>query len=334
MASKGKDVLNASRLLSEGNLVAIPTETVYGLAANALDATAVAEIFRVKNRPHYNPLIVHIKHRNELKNYVTAVPPVAEKLMERFWPGPLTLLLPKKENIPAIITASLPHVAIRVPDHPLTLELLQALPFPLAAPSANPFCYISPTRASHVQQQIGDKIPYILDGGPCLQGVESTIVGFEQGQPVVYRLGAITPEEIEEVAGPVKMHEQAGSRPATPGMLPYHYSPRTPLYLTDRLEALLEKTDPGSTGIITFHKTIERFPEQHQVVLSPAANLHEAARNLYHSLHKLDAMNLDFILAEKLPDVGLGKTMNERLKKASGKTTAGSFAQAAENLNF
>lgn len=322
MAAIGKNIQHAHRLLSGGKLVAIPTETVYGLAANALNELAVAEIFAVKNRPACNPLIVHIGRDDELKKYVAEVPPIAEKLIKKFWPGPLTLLLPKKENIPSIITASLPHVAIRVPDHPLTLKLLQMLDFPLAAPSANPYCYISPTRPEHVQQQIGNKIPYVLDGGPCDKGVESTIVGFENNKPVVFRLGAITPEEIEEVAGEVKVHKQTGSRPLSPGMLPYHYSPSTPLYLTDKVEELLEKYGAAETGIITFHKTLENLPQEHLAVLSPTANMRQAASNLYHSLHRLDGMNLKRIIAERLPEKGLGKTINERLKKAAGRLVA------------
>lgn len=303
-----------------GKVVAIPTETVYGLAANALDEFAVAEIFRVKNRPLYNPLIVHLASGSELEKYVAEVPSVAEKLIQKFWPGPLTLLLPKKDSIPDIITASLPHVAVRVPDHPLTLDLLRSLDFPLAAPSANPYCYISPTRTAHVQQQIGDKIPYILDGGNCQQGLESTIVGFEQNTPTIYRLGAIAQEEIEEVVGKVKLHRHANARPVSPGMLPFHYSPSTPLYLVDKVEDFGPAPDPAETGMISFYKVVDGVPEQHQAILSPTANLSEAASNLYHALHRLDALNLKRIIAEKLPDVGLGKTINERLRKAAGKT--------------
>lgn len=322
MAAIGKNVLRASRLLTGGKLVAIPTETVYGLAANALDPYAVSEIFRVKERPHFNPLIIHIGSAAELDKYVTALPPVAEKLIAAFWPGPLTLLLPKKEVVPDIVTAGLPHVAVRVPEHPLTLELLQLLDFPLAAPSANPFCYISPTWTEHVQQQIGDKIPYILDGGPCRAGVESTIVGFEGNTPVVYRLGALTPEDIAAVVGEVKLHQENELLPLSPGMLPYHYSPKTSLYLTGQVEMLLKMFDYATTGLITFSKPIAGFPQERQVVLSPDGDLQEAASNLYAALHQLDAMNLTQIIAERLPESGLGKTMNERLKKAAAKTMA------------
>ncbi|MDX5418511.1 MAG: threonylcarbamoyl-AMP synthase, partial [Hymenobacteraceae bacterium] len=304
-----------------GKLVAIPTETVYGLAANALDEYAVEQIFVTKGRPHYNPLIIHIGAKKDLKKYVTEVPKMAQRLIDAFWPGPLTLLLPKKDVVPNIITASLPRVAVRMPDHPLTLQLLQLLDFPLAAPSANPFCYISPTKAAHVQQQIGEKIPYILDGGLCEQGLESTIVGFEEGIPVVYRLGAITPEAIEAVAGQIKMHQKSAEQPVGPGMLPYHYSPRTPLYFTDQVEELLQEADLAKTGIISFRNEVAGVPLEHQVVLSRSGDMQEAASKLYDTLHYLDSLELDCIIAEKLPEYGLGLTINERLKKAAGKTT-------------
>lgn len=321
MAATGTDYKRAGELLANGKVVAIPTETVYGLAANALNEIAVEQIFSTKGRPHFNPLIIHIGAKSDLFNYVTQVPEVAQKLIQNFWPGPLTLLLPKKDIVPDIITASLPNVAVRMPDHPLTLQLLQLLNFPLAAPSANPFCYISPTKAEHVQQQIGDKIPYILDGGPCRQGLESTIVGFDGEIPVVYRLGAITPDELESVVGPVKIHQKSGEQPVGPGMLPFHYSPRTPLYFTSQVEELLRQSDLSETGVISFQRPIEVLPKDHQVILSATGNMQEAASKLYDALHYLDGLNLSCIIAEKLPEYGLGVTMNERLKKAAAKTT-------------
>jgi L-threonylcarbamoyladenylate synthase len=334
MAITGKNYKKASQLLAEGKLVAIPTETVYGLAANALDESAVEQIFTTKGRPHYNPLIIHIGSKSDLSKYVTEVPEVAQLLIDCFWPGPLTLLLPKKDIVPDIITASLPRVAVRMPDHPLTLKLLQLLDFPLAAPSANPFCYISPTKASHVQQQIGSKIPYILDGGPCKKGLESTIVGFENGVPVIYRLGAIIPEDIEAVAGKVIIKQHTDEKPAGPGMLPFHYSPKTPLHFTNQLIEKLQESDLSETGIISFKSPIKGVPLKNQVVLSAAGDLQEAASKLYDSLHYLDGLHLKRIIAEKLPDYGLGMTINERLKKAAGKTTANTDkVEAICNLN-
>ncbi|MHA6247356.1 L-threonylcarbamoyladenylate synthase [Pontibacter sp. CAU 1760] len=320
MAAIGQDIQRAAQLLREGKVVAIPTETVYGLAANALDQQAVEEIFRVKGRPHYNPLILHIGSSDDLHKYVSAVPALAQKLIDAFWPGPLTLLLPKKDIVPHLVTASLPQVAIRVPNHPLTLQLLQQIDFPLAAPSANPFCYISPTHTEHVEQQIGNKIPYILEGGPCQQGLESTIVGFEEDVPVIYRLGAIAPEEIAEVVGEVKMHQKIDSHPVGPGMLLFHYSPRTSFYLADKPEDLLQNADLSATGMITFNRAVKDVPQEHLAILSESGNVREAARNLYQALHRLDALNLTCIIAERLPDYGLGKTINERLTKAAGKT--------------
>ena len=320
MAEIGNDVLKAAAVLANNELVAIPTETVYGLAANALDEKAVAQIFEVKNRPTYNPLILHIAHKSELRKYVKEVPPIAEKLIEKFWPGPLTLLLPKKENVPDIVTASLPNVAIRVPNHSLTLQLLQSIDFPVAAPSANPFGYISPTTPEHVQRQIGERIPYILDGGACQQGVESTIVGFEDGMPVVFRLGAIPLEELREVAGDLKLYKKSVTRIESPGMLPYHYSPKTPLYITSNIQDLLSSFEPHETGVITFKEHIQNLPDGHLKVLSPSGDLSEAARNLYSALHEMDRMNLKAIITEQFPEEGLGKTLNDRLERAGKRT--------------
>ncbi len=187
MATIGNDILQAKKLLLEGELVAIPTETVYGLAANALNPEAVTQIFVVKERPSFDPLIVHVASIDQAQQFITAVPEKAIQLARHFWPGPLTLVLPKQSIIPDIVTSGLSTVGIRCPDHDLTRQLLSELPFPLAAPSANPFGYVSPTTAEHVNNQLGHKIKYILDGGPCRIGLESTIVGFENDQAVIYR---------------------------------------------------------------------------------------------------------------------------------------------------
>src|SRR6478735_1162446 len=192
MAEIGKDIVLAKQLLENGDLVAIPTETVYGLAGNALSATSVAKIFSTKNRPQFDPLIVHVPSLEKAKDYVSEVPDFAKALTEKFWPGPLTLLLKKKTVIPDLVTSGLDTVGIRCPDHSLTRDLLTSLDFPLAAPSANPFGYVSPTEPSHVNEQLGQKIKYILDGGVCPVGIESTIVGFENEGPVVYRLGGLS----------------------------------------------------------------------------------------------------------------------------------------------
>ena len=214
MAEIGTDILKAKNLLEHGELVAIPTETVYGLAGNALNASAVAKIFSVKNRPAFDPLIVHVPNVNAVYEYVAEIPEKAYALAQRFWPGPLTLLLQKKSIIPDLVTAGLETVGVRCPDHPLTQDLLKILSFPLAAPSANPFGYVSPTTPAHVDEQLGDKIKYILDGGKCEVGIESTIVGMENGEVVVYRMGGLSTEEIESVVGNVKIQTHSSSNPA------------------------------------------------------------------------------------------------------------------------
>ncbi|MCS6796546.1 MAG: L-threonylcarbamoyladenylate synthase, partial [Raineya sp.] len=199
------DIDLAEKLLRNNQLVAIPTETVYGLAGNAFSEEAVAQIFAVKNRPTFDPLIVHSDSLEKIKNFVSDFPEKAMILAQKFWAGSLTLLLPKKSIIPDLVTAGLPTVAVRIPKHPLTLQLLQRLDFPLAAPSANPFGYISPTTAHHVAEQLGEKIPLILDGGICSVGVESTIVGFEGDKAIIYRLGGISVESIQETIGEVEV---------------------------------------------------------------------------------------------------------------------------------
>lgn len=320
MAETGSDIYKAASFLRQGLPVAIPTETVYGLAANALDEAAVRKIYAVKNRPLHNPLILHLAGKEELEKYVTNVPETAYKLIERFWPGPLTLLLPKKDTVPSIITHGMPRVAVRVPDHPLTLELLKIIPFPLAAPSANPFGYISPTQAKHVQQQIGEKIPYILDGGNCTQGIESTIVGFEDTETIVYRLGAVAVEEIETITGSVSFYIKDENAPQAPGMLLKHYSPHTPFFLTDNIQESLLNFKGQKIGFLLFNKSfIADINIAHQEILSPQNDMREAASRLYAAMHQMDAYGLDVIIAEKFPDSGIGKAINDRLGRAAVK---------------
>jgi len=222
MADIGKDIAKAKRLLEAGELVAIPTETVYGLAANALDEDAVAKIFEVKDRPGFDPLIVHAGTVTQISGIVEDIPGPLLKLAEKFWPGPLTLLMKKKPLIPYLVTSGLENVAVRVPDHPMTGELLRILDFPLAAPSANPFGYISPTLAEHVQDQLGEKIPYILDGGHSEVGLESTIVGMDAGRVFVFRLGGTEVSAIEDIVGVVTVMPQSSSNHKSPGMLKSH----------------------------------------------------------------------------------------------------------------
>jgi L-threonylcarbamoyladenylate synthase len=313
MADKGIDLERAKYLLTQGELVAIPTETVYGLAANALDAIAVAKIFSVKNRPEFNPLIVHVPDLEAAKLYVDAIPFPAYKLASLFWPGPLTLVLKKRNIIPDLVTSGLDTVGLRCPDHVLARQLLKELDFPLAAPSANPFGYVSPTTADHVLEQLGDKIQYVLDGGPCTVGIESTILGFEEGHPVVYRLGGLSLEKIESAVGPVSLHTHSASNPKAPGQLESHYAPRKKVYIGDLTE-LLQQHPAHCSGILSF---CNDYNSPNQIVLSRTGSLEEAAKNLFTALRKFDKMDVDVILAELLPEQGLGRAINDRLRRAS-----------------
>ena len=316
MAEIGKSVETAAHLLEKGELVAIPTETVYGLAANALNEKAVLEIFKVKNRPQFDPLIVHVASMAKAKELAETFPEKAEKLAATFWPGPLTLLVKKKSFIPDLVTSGLDTVAIRCPDHDLTRALLQALSFPLAAPSANPFGYISPTRPAHVNEQLGEKIKYILDGGDCAVGIESTIIGFENEVPMVYRLGGLNLEKIESVIGKVSVQLNSSSNPKAPGQLQSHYAPTKKMKLGN-INDLLRLYGTERVGVITFQKHRENIDGDHQIILSPTGNLEEAAQKLFASLRTLDKNDIDMILAEEVPDVGLGKAINDRLRRAA-----------------
>ncbi len=316
MAEIGKNVETAVHLLEKGELVAIPTETVYGLAANALNEKAVLEIFKVKNRPQFDPLIVHVASIAKAKELAETFPVKAEKLAATFWPGPLTLLVKKKSFIPDLVTSGLDTVAIRCPDHDLTRALLQALSFPLAAPSANPFGYISPTRPAHVNEQLGEKIKYILDGGDCAVGIESTIIGFENEVPMVYRLGGLSLEKIESLIGKVSVQLNSSSNPKAPGQLQSHYAPTKKMKLGN-INDLLRLYGTERVGVITFQKHIENIDGDHQIILSPTGNLEEAAQKLFASLRTLDKNDIDMIVAEEVPDVGLGKAINDRLRRAA-----------------
>jgi L-threonylcarbamoyladenylate synthase len=315
MVHPGTDIETALRCLKNGQLVGIPTETVYGLAANALDAAAVAKIFSAKNRPFFDPLIVHTHALSEVHRYVRSIPEKARMLAEVFWPGPLTLVLPKAELIPDLVTAGQDTVGIRVPSHPLCLELLRKLDFPVAAPSANPFGYVSPTTAQHVVDQLGDKVCYVLDGGPCSVGVESTIVGFREEEPVIYRLGGTSIEAIVSVVGPVLEQISASSNPTAPGQLDVHYSPKCRVILSD--DALA--TDSFDIAYLRYHKTLPHIAADRQMILSPHQNAEEAAINLFAMLRKLDSQGFRCIVAELLPEVGLGRAINDRLRRAAAK---------------
>ncbi|MEM9929857.1 MAG: L-threonylcarbamoyladenylate synthase [Bacteroidota bacterium] len=318
-----QDPAHAAAYLRSGALVALPTETVYGLGANALDEAAVAKIFSAKNRPSFDPLIIHQSSAERIFAYATSVPPAAQRLAEACWPGPLTMVLPKKREVPDLVSAGLPTVALRVPSHPDTLEVLRQVDFPVAAPSANPFGFVSPTTAQHVADQLADKIDLILDGGPCRVGLESTIVRFAEGQTTVLRKGGLPLEKLEEVLGhAVVVRTHGSSRPEAPGMLSRHYSPGNklelfPTYLPDH------PLPPHSAWIIFGHggPSIQTSANGHITIydLSPQANFEQAAQQLFSILRLMAAKGYQQVAVEMLPEEGLGQAINDRLRRASAK---------------
>jgi L-threonylcarbamoyladenylate synthase len=313
----GTDIGDASSLLSGGEVVAIPTETVYGLAANALSEDAVLKIYEVKKRPRFNPLILHVASFQQAKQYIQHIPPTAELLAKTFWPGSLTILFEKNASVPDLVTAGSNRVAIRVPDHALTLQLLKQISFPVAAPSANPSGYVSPTTAQHVYHHLHGKIPYILDGGACGVGVESTIIGWnEQGEPEVYRLGGIPVEAIEKVLQQkVTIKKSITENPSAPGQLKSHYATVTPLHLGP-VDDLLQQFSHQKVILINFTNYHPSLPKEQQLILSETGTLEEAAKHLFKTLRQADTMDADVLIAERLPNKGLGAAINDRLERA------------------
>ena len=312
-----KDVELCQQLLNANEVVAVPTETVYGLAACITEDSAVEQIFKLKSRPHYNPLIVHIHSIDQLNDIASDIPENAYKLAEKFWPGPLTLLLNKQTQVSDLITAGKPTVAVRMPNHPLTLELLKGLKAPIAAPSANPFTGISPTSAQHVFSYFNGKIKAVLDGGQCQVGLESTIIGFIDEIPTVFRKGGISIDRIEAIVGKVGyLKELEAKNIIAPGMLDKHYAPKTKMLLVDDFQDVLEHLRGKKIGLVTL-KPITNSNIKVAESLSVTGNLDEAAANLYATLHYMDMHDLDIIVVEKMPDKGIGLSINDRLKRAS-----------------
>lgn len=312
-----KDISKAVKLLTADKLVAIPTETVYGLAGNIYSEAAINSIFKTKKRPFFNPLIVHIPSINTLETIVSHVPEKAKLLADAFWPGSMTLVLKKQSVIPDLITAGKDTVAVRVPNHTLTLELLKQLPFPLAAPSANPFGSISPTKPEHVARYFNNDIDMVLDGGPCTSGIESTIIGFENEEPIIYRLGALAIEAIEAVVGKVTIKNKKEISPDAPGMLDRHYAPATQTFLTDTISEEIKKHVGKRIGVLVFKTDFKDNMVTTQIILSQKGDMAEAASKLYEAMHDLDHQNLDVIIAERFPDFGLGESINDRLQRAT-----------------
>lgn len=306
--------------LRAGGVVAFPTETVYGLGADARNPRAVARVFEIKGRPRFDPLIVHVGSAAAARALAAEWQRTAEQLAERFWPGPLTLVVKKREAIPDIVTAGLGNVGLRVPDHPIALRLIERAEMPIAAPSANPFGRISPTTAQHVRDSFEAKVPIIVDGGPCRTGVESTVISLV-AEPTLLRPGGVPVEDIEAVIGRVVRREST-SRPggealAAPGMLESHYAPRTPLRLANQLRA--GSIPLGRVGYIGLRapEAADRFAAIE--VLSQDGDLREAATNLFSALRRLDALGLEAILAGDIPAHGLGLAIRDRLERAAAK---------------
>lgn len=327
----GNDIRMAASLLGAGQPVAIPTETVYGLAANALDEDAVLRIFKAKNRPHFNPLIIHLPDWESVRKYVTNIPADAELLAQIFTPGPLTFLLEKKSLsaemshfishssplIPDLVTAGSPKVAVRIPAHLLTRQLLRVLDFPVAAPSANPFGYVSPTTAQHVYEGLQGKIPYILDGGPCQIGLESTIVDFDNQQVIIRRKGGVAVEAIETALGK-KVLVQTGveEHPIAPGQLKSHYATTTPLYI-GRSEELVARFSSKKIAVIAFGNNMAGIRADFQFNLSEKGDLDEAAKQLFSTMRAADGCGAEVIVTVLLPETGLGQAINDRLRRAA-----------------
>ncbi|MEN4006747.1 MAG: L-threonylcarbamoyladenylate synthase [Methanobacteriaceae archaeon] len=301
----------AAEIIKRGDLVAFPTETVYGLGADAFNPKAVAKIFNVKNRPRFDPLIVHIADFKDVERLCKKIDARASLLIKKFWPGPLTLVLPKSNIVPDIVTAGLGTVAIRMPSHPVALEFIKNANVAIAAPSANPFGYLSPTKAIHVAEQIGNKIDLIIDGGKCPVGIESTVLKISK-ESTVLRPGGLPVEEIEKVIGKVKISVLSKS-PHSPGQLAHHYSPRTPLKI---IEGEINMAEGTKVGLLAFKSSKYDIPFEKIEVLSHKGNLIEAASNLFSCLHNLDTAYLDMIYAEPVPEIGLGRAIMDRLRKA------------------
>lgn len=311
------DILKAKKILENGDLVAIPTETVYGLAGNIYSNTALEKIFETKKRPLFNPLIVHIHSKKLLTDIAQEIPKKALQLADAFWPGSLTLVLKKNAKIPDLITAGKDTVAVRIPNHKLTLKLLKNLDFPLAAPSANPFGSISPTTAKHVAYYFPFEIPMVLDGGNCLNGIESTIIGFENQEPVLYRLGSISVEEIEAVVGKIVIKNTKEITPEAPGMLSRHYAPKTKMILVDNVIEPIANNLDKKIGLLLFKDTIYHNAIKTIEILSKEGDLKQATQNLYAAMHRLDQQDLDLIIAQRFPENHLGKSINDRLERAT-----------------
>ena len=317
-ASDAESIRRAGSIIKTGGLVAFPTETVYGLGCDAMNANAAAKVFEAKQRPQFDPLIVHIADLKQLEMVIESLPAVGQRLIDTFWPGPLTLVLPKQPAIPDLITAGLSTVAVRMPNHSVAQTLIREAGTPIAAPSANPFGYVSPTTAQHVADGLGNKVDLILDGGPCPIGVESTIVSLAGPQPELLRPGSITIEQLSAVIGAIRRASSVNQLPLAPGQLSRHYATRTQLTILASAGARpILKDDERAGLLIHSHQkdSDNRFATVE--VLSPTGDLREAARHLFAALRRLDSLGLDRIYAEPCQEEGLGIAIMDRLRRCA-----------------
>ncbi|MEC2836256.1 L-threonylcarbamoyladenylate synthase [Bacillus thuringiensis] len=316
-----------AKLLRENEAVAFPTETVYGLGANAMDDEAIAKIFEAKGRPSDNPLIVHIGTKSQLDGIVKEIPPVAEKLMAHFWPGPLTIILPRKEGISERVTAGLNTVGVRMPDHPVALALIEEANVPVAAPSANRSGRPSPTLASHVYEDLNGKIAGIVDGGATGVGVESTVIDCTSTVPTILRPGGITKEQLEAVIGTVSLDpalKDEKEKPKSPGMKYTHYAPKAPLSIVEGSREFIqqlvdEKKEEGfKVGVLTTEEYQHVYNADVILSCGVRSDLASVATKLYDVLRTFDASEVDVIFSESFPNEGIGNAIMNRLTKAAG----------------
>ncbi len=314
--SKPDSIRDAAEVIRLGGLVGFPTETVYGLGADACNPIAVARIFEVKRRPAFDPIILHVADPDTVSLYGDFSGGLARRLIEHFWPGPLTLVVRRTELVPPVVTAGLETVAVRMPSNPVALALIHAVGRAIAAPSANPFGYVSPTEAEHVASMLTD-IDLILDGGRCPVGVESTIVSLAGDRPCLLRAGGISPDEIERHAGPLGWSTEAGGKPSAPGQLTRHYATRTPLWIMSDPCSRQGLHKGQRVGLLAFLPPDDSEPFAAVEVLSPTGDLREAAANLFSALRRLDGMDLDCLLATPVPEKGLGIAIMDRLRRCA-----------------
>lgn len=316
-----ENIQRAAEQIKHGNIVAFPTETVYGLGADCFNPIAVAKIFEAKQRPAFNPLIVHINSLTQLENIAEIHNDRILKLINSFWPGPLTVILPRKKSIPDIVTSGLDTVAIRMPRHKVALSLIHKAGVPIAAPSANMFGLLSPTTSAHVQNQLSGRVEFILDGGNAEIGLESTIVDFSGGSLKILRPGGLTIEEIEKVAGKAEVEKNINGKPNSPGQLQHHYAPSKPLFIIDDNAGEIIKGKKAGAIFLSGNNTGIKFHAEK--ILSPEGDLREAAANFFRHLHELENSNVEIIAAEKIEERGLGIAIMDRLNRAAAKFASG-----------